>query len=255
MPLPIALLRAAALKKHANAVAKVSRLRSKGVDVAGTNFDPRKPIANVRKYNTKQLQAYMDRLDTFTARTYRVRALKDRVPLPLGRWEAYERTQRNYNRIVDAAMEKVGGLMPPDSGLTIREREDMRKAVKGTANTENSVLHRTERKPENITDAKALDKLEQQLLKRSDPEYRERQVSAARGSADDMMDQIGQPALKAEVNALSDYQFDILWSRTRFRDTLIAIYLEMQESKGNADYSEELADCFQLVRWAATLQE
>lgn len=253
MVIGILALRAAALKKHANAVAKVSRLKAKGVDVAGTEFDVRRAWSTVKKYNSKQLESYMAQLDRFNSRTYRINALKDRVPLPLGRLEAYQRIEKKYNERVNAALDKYGELMPPGSGLTIRQREDMRKTVNGTANTENSILHPTHRDPKNIKDAASLDKLEAQLLKRSDDEYHNHQVSAARDSANQMMDRIGAADLKSQVAGLTDEQFDVLWSRTRFRDTLIAIYEEQRDSKGNANISDELADCEQLVQWAAGL--
>lgn len=250
----IVALRAAALKKHANAVSKVSRLKARGVDVAGTEFDPRRPWATVKRYNSKQLESYMERLDRFNARTFRLNALADRKPLPLGRWEQYQRTERQYNRKVDSALDRIGDLVPPGSGLSLRQREDMRKSVNGTANTENTILHTTNRKPQYVKDMNALEKLEAQLVRRMSDEYQIGQIQSSRVSAEKMVDAIGAQDINDALAELSDEQFDILWSRTRFRDTLIAVYVEDEDSKDNTHVGYDLDDARQLISWAKGLR-
>lgn len=254
MVLPIvAAARAAAAKKHKAAIAKVSRLKKQGVDIAGTEFDPRKSWDVVKRYNTKQLNAYMERLDQFNLRTRKFTALADRQPITQHVWNQFKKSEDRVNEIRNKILEAYGNLTPPDSTTTVAER-----MAKHSEANPSSIFAPRDAQRQNITSAESLRKLQEFNERNADPDYQAKRLTAARTSAGKMLDEYGDDDLSSLVGTLSDEQFDVLWNHTNFRDNLIHGYATKLGKEGgrakNQIVEDELDRARDLADWASSLQ-
>jgi len=114
-------LRQLARKRHRAATQKASRLRSKGVEVAGTKDDPRKEPASFKRMNAKQLEAHIGRLDSFVSRDTQFVAGPRGARLDGALVQRNLQLQRAINRNREQGFGAVKDLHIPSFGTAVVE--------------------------------------------------------------------------------------------------------------------------------------
>lgn len=247
--------------RHRAATNKVSRLRRRGVELAGTNYDVRRDLSKIKTYNAAQLKAYRDRLNSFTARTNGFVPGDSGVPLPSAKWREYKRLEQQYNRIGNREYAKVGETFLPQPGVKVRDRRSMlaQSALGGAVQSPYQEINRNNR---GITSEAALDKITEQMRTKTSRDYLPGEIAKAREQFTEMLKTIGNSEYINAAKNLSDDQFDTLWNYTSFATEVSSDYeimklkargeQERAHEKIHKDNTDVIND---LLSWASSLPE
>lgn len=222
----IQFLREQVKKRRAAVTAKENRIRrNTGVEIAGTPEDPRRPPSVIAKYNARQLNNYLGDLNSFMSRGNGYIADASGGFIRKSSWLAYKRVERANNALAKAEFESFADVHDPVRNMTVREAEVL--FTPDSKRAQGDIRHRpysvVDRKPENIKNAAALDKLKKQLDGKLAPGYLPKAIKASRRQAGMMMDNAGVSDLKKVMAKLSDSQFNLLWNYTGFAGRLAQI--------------------------------
>jgi hypothetical protein len=255
------------LTKRANH--KISRLRrSADVEVAGSQYDVRKPKAVVNRLTSRQLDAQIARLSQFNDRsTQFVGDIKKR-PIPASEWRDYKRAETTFAKHMDAQYSKIKDLvLPGQEGSKGYETIDQRRArsvsdrrLAGNPTVQDP-FGPPVRLPGTITSRQALKALTKDLKNKNRPGWDNKELARQIGEAKQILDRIGDKTLADKVAKMTAQQFSTLWNATPFSGALGTEYEQvMAMLKGdNHDYDEKLvADAFQdahrFADWATTIK-
>lgn len=256
-------LRAEAKRRRAAATKKIARMRrEKGVDITGTQYDPRRNAKLLDKYNSTQVRAYLRALDAFQSRNVGYVAGAGGVPLPKTAWQRYKSIENKFNKLGRKNAEGIDNVKLPGRGMTVRERKDTivptRKSAAGDA--ANTPFYNKNLSPESVKSVAALERLMRSFQKKLDPKYLPQAIRKARRQANEMMDAAGFGGFKSRLKRLSQHQFDSLWNHSDFA-TRASQYYEswLKRMGGNVEryqdgFEENAAfDLEELIEWAETL--
>lgn len=258
----IARLRAEARQRHRAATRKVSRLKNNvGVNVAGTEYDPRRDLSKVKSYTAKQLSAYIAELNGFVSRSRQYVPDVAARPIPKTVFGEYKAVERAYNAMVNASTDDVKDIRLP-SGMTIGERRAMLRANHPFAG--NPSVRRPNqpvvRDSSEITSIDAMKKLVDNMRKQMTPKFRREELKRSREELSKIMDVINQPEVNKDINSLSARQFAILWNDSAFAEAASLQYeLIMQRMTGkeqawHSDVIEtKFKEAVELVKWAKNI--
>lgn len=266
-------LRREIAKRRKAATDKVRRLRAKGINVAGTEHDPRRNISSVNNYNTKQLRNYLANLTEFTDRNTTFQKGARGAILSSNAWQEYQGLEAQYNQLGAQHLESIKDLKAPGNDLTIGERD---KDVL-TRRAQGDIFHRPygqiNRSPNNIESNESLKKLSADLRRKLSKGYLPGVIKQQRARLNDLFLMMGNPdaiytviedgkeveyrvsAIDA-ANALTDNQFDIMYNYGGGANTVFmqyAVYAETntrQSAQYDRNFSNDLGTIFQ---WAAGL--
>lgn len=260
-------LRQLAKRRRQAATAKIARQRRvNGVEIAGTEFDPRLPPGAEAKMNSRQLRSYLNRVDRFTSRQTQFVPGDSGVPIPADRWRVYKGLETAYKKAGEADMKAVGSMALPKvyGEMTLEQR--MNTVVSKRITADGSAVNRPymdlNRQSTNIKDAKALEKLIADMGGKTSAKYLPKKLKEGRKQLDDMMKIIGDKKLRAKARKLTDYQFNALWNYTKFATDVGQDYDVIKAGGGspkeqvdktihdNANYNMERA-----LEWAAAIEE
>lgn len=255
-------LRALVRQRHNAATRKVSRLRGKDVEVGGTKFDPRRDPSNIKRYTRAQLNAYLGQLNNFTARTTGFVAGVEGTPLPRAKWREYERQQNAANAKARARAASIGNVKLPGQDMTVAQRSEMMRPniLRAGGEASNRPYAEVNRKPSQIKDVDALNKLIQSFKRKNRPEYLPKYLKGQRKQAEQMMATIGVADQIPELRKLSDHQFDTLFNESSFAGDLGMRYGYMSMlDKGNKSAAHDAVmettehDIAEKLSWAKSL--
>lgn len=254
-------LRSLAARRHRAVGQKISRLKSKaGVELAGTEFDPRRPLTRVKRYNKKQLTRYIARLDAFADRRVQyVRGAGGR-PISADSWKRYQAIQSKLAKRNEEVYQRFANIETPH-GRTVAERVEGIRATHfkpGKSLAVNDPLQIKTRSPRSITSEASIKMLSDSLEKSLRGDIIAREVKRGRREFDQMMDSLGEEGLRKRVKALSPERFFVLWQFTDFASKLSLEYELIQKglTKSFIDQSsrdENLAESHRFVDWAENL--
>lgn len=254
--------RAEALRKLQSVQRKVARLRrEKGVEINGTQFDVRVPREKLKRYNSKQLDAFISRANQFTNRRTQFAALAKGVPVPSAKANQLLRKEARLNAKHEAIMGSIGKIQAPFSGMSIAEREQMRPTVRAGGEPFARTFEPVQTRLENVRSIQALDKLMQQRDRQLSPTYARKRVNSARDELDKMLTRTGQEFFKARVKALTDEQFFAMWEYgpTAGEVSLVYEIMKAQQEQGvygDADqqmYEDLSYEINEAISWAEEL--
>lgn len=232
-------LRAEVRRRHKAATSKVSRLRSRGVELGGTNIDVRRDLSKVKRYNATQLRAYAATLDRFVSRQTAYVPGDKGVPLPAAKWREYKRLERMNNRRTNTEYEKVADTFLPTPSIRIRDRRTM-LSQSALGQSANVPFQEMNRKSTGITNEKALDKIIEQMRDKTRRGYLPEQLAKSREQFMKMLGEIGEQRYLKAASELSDAQFDILWNYTSFATQISSDYEIMKlKARGEMERSHE----------------
>lgn len=206
-------LRDELIKRQRAATAKISRnKRVKGINLAGTEFDPRIPTAKIKRLTSAQLKTRLQKVNMFLRRDSQFVALNGGKPLSIQRWRQFNAELTKYNAKGAQVLESLKNVKLPFGDRTIGQRElDRREKTRGVGDPVNRTYEHLPFKPSNIADVRALEAFEKNLKRRNSLEYKPERVRQARWELDQMLKRIGNEDARARVSYLSDEQFFAFW--------------------------------------------
>lgn len=251
-------LRELAMRRHRAAGSKVSRLRKQGVDPL--SVDPRRNAANVKRYNRKQLESYISKLDSFNDRSNQFVRGRRGEPIPKATFERYQRAERAHNIKVSKYVAEFGDYkIPTQGGTTVAQRlrnrgqrvEGMQRMGDGFGLKPTDAI---ERSSGTFGSARAMNAYTRELLRRVKPNYHLRKVNNHRRGVIDMLETIGEQKMANRVKGLSQKQFDLLWNFTPFSDSTALNYENIKSGNlRSVDLEiakESLTEAKELLAWA-----
>lgn len=252
----LAALRAEVKAAHKAANRKVSRLRTqKGVELGGTRNDPRRNLAHVKGYNARQLQTYLNELNSFRSRgTQYVSGAMGRT-ISGSKWREYKRLERRYNEIAERSQRKVRQTFLPSHGMTVGERDNLLRPTGPTAIGNRRPMDPINRSPKGIVSDRALDKLISGLKKQTNPNYEQTVIDRQRKVARKMSRGRGNKSQRERLAKLTDKQFNLLWNYTDFPNQMSTKYHTRTDSdsqfvaKTRSDAEHDIDD---YLTWAAS---
>lgn len=241
---------------HRLATKKVSRLRSKGVEIGFSDLDPRRDLSRIKRYTEKQLRAYMSELETFRSRKVSYVATARGTPISGSKWREYKRLEREFNKRAERAYSRLSDTFLPSHGMTIGQRDELMRSDLPFAGGERRPFDPIERSVRWIASEKALDKLIKDMRNKVSPEYEQKTVSAQRRVSMKMSRDTGSREIRNALRGLSDDQFSVLWNYTNFPTLLSAKYESTKEK--SPDWLARVADdsndeIGEMIAWAKEL--
>lgn len=252
-------LRAEVRKAQRAATNKVSRLKVQGIDIWRTAADPRRDPRKAKRYNRKQLQAYLNELNTFRSRETRFERPRANVGAD-AQWKVYKRLEHRYNVIARREAAKVDQVTLPGQDATLGARmRELRSQVLRTSG-ERVRFEGIRRRREDLHSDSAIPKLIVDMQRRVNPRYQEVQLANQRANARKLLDQSDGVTRgeKTMMGRLTPYQFNLLWNYTEFPTLISSRY--RSQSAGTAveealTSEDSSSDIRELLTWAAEQEE
>jgi hypothetical protein len=220
---------------------KISRLKSRGVDIAGTGYDPRKDIANINRLNGKQLNAFIERLDTFTSRsTSFVASGNPRDPFTRAQWNRYEKGRKAIRNKGVAEQNKFSNVPLMNQDQTIGQRDSTSATRREGLKTYGDVTTRLyeDMGPLRSTDVMSPAKLNQIIKsqeKRLAAGYAPKKLAEQREQALDMAASFGDDKMMEDIKDLSDDEFNMWFNYTAEASNLKRGYVKNKDMANGKD--------------------
>ena len=222
---------------------KVSRLKSKGVNIGGTQHDPRRPSKNVERYTTPQLRGLLAQLNHFTSRQARFDVdARGRVLSPAA-VARYKKAEKALNAVRKRNLDKIGDIKAPGAGgVTIRERLKINTPSRPRAVSAANPFTFVTRETKQIANEKALAKLTKDLESKLKSDFMQANLKAGRASAEEMLLALRQPEMLKTIEEMSDFHFNVLWNGTSFAKDISTPYHIAQTLIGKGSKSDQWMD-------------
>lgn len=255
-------LREEVLRRQKAATAKVSRLRRKGVQLTGSEFDVRREPSRVGRYNTRQLKSYLNELNEFTSRRNAFVAGSEGAPIQAHVWKHAERRRAEYNEFVKNRYSQIQDTYIPKAGMTVR---DFEKDVKSTRRKRghgvtNPFGFQPARPSTDFTSSEAVRIAAEAMNAKLKPSFIDASNNKAYRQLRAAVEVFGDDELTKQAMSLSPDQIDTLWNYTDApRDAFSAYHFMQLFSNNLADETAEniLEDSSYEVRewidWAKSL--
>lgn len=254
-------LRREAIKRTQAATRKMARLRAKGVILTGSEFDLRKAPSDIRKLNTKQTESYIAKVNEFVNRRNQFVGLSEGAPVPLSEWKKFTAAQDSYNAKVDAHRAAFAEVFVPAKGMSVEEwhrKMNPDKGIFAIGKAAHRPLSPSESDRASIVDRAAMKTLQEDLKRKSQPEYLAQKIAEGREQMKMMLDAMGGTGIQEEADKLTDYQFNVLWSELDLAETISGMYFIITSSNRRSDamiYDDKINDAKELLQWGQTIQE
>lgn len=267
-------LRAEAKKRERAVGQKASRLKAQGVLITGTQYDPRIGAARINKLNERQLRAHLGRVNQFQSRSTQFEGLAEGVPITRTRANQFAETQQRYNEYVakyrdafkdipvqpkaETARKKFGKPKPPPTVEELDKRVAGSFGAFAKGRSALKPLYTNESEFEGITSPESLDKIEQNMINRMNPDYLSGKIAEGRRQADKMLEVVGgESELQKLVAGLTDFQFNVLWHEMDLAASLASAYWLVANAsvREHAHMQEEAMNEFGvLIKWGQGIE-
>jgi len=251
-------LRNEARRMHRNATRKGSRMRAQGYEVSGTKNDPRRELGKVKKYNTKQAQAYIDNLKKFNSRSVGYVKSGGDEPFTRSQWSNYKRQENRYNKIASRYNETFKNVKLPNQTMTIGQRDEMKTANRKQAfgTPTNDPYATIKKRSASIKSPRALAALAQDMGRKLKSGYLTEKVATQRQQYMQMLEKMGDSELMKKSEQMSEGQFAIAWNHGKLAESTAARYvagdIEIGSASGQIE-DDNGADSRDIVDWALEL--
>lgn len=270
----LAKLRAEALRLHKRVSNRISREKARsGLNVSGTEMDPRRAPAKIRSMRSRDVDAHIRRMQTFiTTPTPSYRAANGQA-IPAPAWQAYKREESLQRRRANAELKRIGQLRTPgvkdasgrrQKGMTINDREaNIAGQRMNSGAATNRPLIALKRKATAISSPEKLAQLTAAMQNRNSPEFKAERLKASREQLMEMLKTTGNPKHARMAEKLTDEQLNVLWNYTNFADTLSRDYenaVELAKTDKPKERMRESAratddkNISELLGWARRIQ-
>lgn len=247
---PLDDLRAEVRRLQGAATKKVSyNRRKKGVELGGTEYDPRRNPSTIKQLRRGQLERFKEELTHFMNRSNNFVPDKAGRPIPIQEWRGYKWDEKRVGGLGRRMDQKIQDMNIPNIGMTAKEYAESIKAKRVTAvgDATNRPFPQRNRKSTNIASLDALRKLRQDMQKRQTPEYMKLVIKRNRATAEKMLIVSGGHKLNEKIKALSDEQFVVLWDYWNFAEAIAPKYEEGKKSLIEGDFSDAMVEVGNLI--------
>jgi len=223
-----------ASKRHRAASQKVSRLKSKDVLISGTKYDPRVAPEKIKRYTSKQLDAYIAKVDSFVSRETQFVAGAKGKPLPAtgGRytWGNYARMQKQLNKDKAKGLADISDIYIPSQGMTVGERVEMSTPKHPVMSPPASYAPHIpySKSSRGIPNEKQLKELVRDMERKQGGAYFEKKHKSQLTAAKKMIKGISNKELAKEFKSLTPWEFNLLWNYTNFAEVTATDYVIRQ---------------------------
>lgn len=264
-------IRAEVLRRQKAANAKIARLRRKGVQLAGSEFDVRRDPGKVARYNSKQLQSYLGQLNEFTHRRNQFVALSEGVPARAHVYNHAQRIAAEYNAFVQEHESAILGTKLP----SVASGNPALEAAKSTiGDFQQNIAGKRARgkggvsRPLNIEERNAFEFVSEariqdwqnSLRQKMRPGYMSERIEKQRYQMLQAVSNFGDTELMEMAKNLNDEQLDTLWNYTDApRDLFSGYHMHQLMSANKADSTAESIhedatyETREWLQWAANL--
>ena len=268
-------LRRLAQQRHKAATRKISRIKAaNGVEVSGSDYDPRKSPEFIRNATPTQLRALIRKLDAFNQRS--VQFVPDAEMRPMSRklWEQFEGAQDKRRQARDKSYDEfknipIGPLDSKDKAgnvighTTVDER--LRQITPLHAHMAqidyDNPYRRQDLKSTSVASEKKLKELISTRRKQSTAKHQAQVLKAHRDAVMDMLTITGDLDLMEDFGSLTNKQFALLWKYTVVPTHVKITYNfykdEQTGRKGvtnSAMAANEMAQVREYIKWAKTVK-
>lgn len=224
-------LRATARARRNAATRKVARNRRAGVDIAGTEFDPRVSNDRIARLNTKQLNALIGRLDSFMSRKSQFVNLAQGIA-PRSEFNEYKKWERKYNKKAVELQKMAEGKETPFGEQNIQENDLIHHSYKFLQNTPD-FYRPVDRKSNYFFSRKGLQTLTANMKKRASKVYIHKTAVKIRKNI-----KAFDNGKKYNTLKLTDEQLILVWQYGGMADA----YYEMYTNKEGTYEEDESPD-------------
>ena len=242
----VARLRAEARRRHKAVTNKISRNRQNRIRISGTQYDPRRDLEKIDKYNANQLRAYIGELNKCAARTNQYVPDQESRPIPIKVWKEYKLAEAQTNAIKAAQFQAVENVTLPN-GLTVREQMAISTPTHPhMANQASTPGHvPVERRPRQVASLKALQKLTKDVRERMSPARQRKMLESSKTSASKMFEQLGRSDLGDRIWKLDAKRFNIFWNYSGFVANELSLAYELAQrllTRKQASFEQKVMD-------------
>lgn len=257
-------LRSQALHLTKRSTHKISRLKSKqDVIVARSEYDPRRNPKLVRRYNTRQLEAYIRRQEQFLDRATQFVPDAKRRPIPAAEFKQLQVAQTERWKYAQAQLDKKRDTPTASGTETIGQRRDKIRSDRRLAGNPSVTdpYDPKRNKSTDIADRKAVKALVKQAKEQTGPGWDNKELKRQIGEFTQMVNRIGDADLAGMVKKLSAAQFRSLWNDEGFAAAVSTQYEIVRTTLISEEdkpwhvqvISDAFADARRMVEWAAGL--
>ena len=258
-------LRAAALAGHRAVTRKVSRLKAaNGVEVSGSDYDPRKSPDFIRNATPSQLKTLVRQQDKFISRETQFVPDAELKPIPQKVFDQVKKAEAKKNEFVQKFYEPFKDIYIAPAGQTVDQRMAMITPIHehmGTRTTD-SPYKKSDRKSTTLHGEKGAKRLAQHLKDLSTMKHEKESLRNHRIGVMKMLDIVGDIEMQVKVAKLTNKQWAALWKYTKFASMIKSPYSHYNASitgdkslSNSESVQTDLAVAGEYVDWAGSKDE
>jgi hypothetical protein len=258
-------LRSAALRAHRAATRKVSRLKAgSGVEVSGSDYDPRQTPDFIRSATPAQLRTLVRRLDKFNSRETQFVPDAEFKPIPRKLFDRVKKAEAKKNEFVEKFYEPFKNIMIEPAGMTVDQRMAMITPLHphmGTRTTD-SPYKKSDRESTTIHGEAGAKKLVKHLNDLATMKHEKQSLKNHRQGVMKMLDIVGDIEMQVKVAQLTNKQWAALWKYTKFASMIKTPYSHYNASitgdkslSNSESVQTDLAVAGEYVDWAGAKDE
>lgn len=253
-------LRAEVRKRERATRRKLARNENKGINLAGSEFDPLRERGDVDSLNTRQLRSYLKQLNSFMSRSNQYDAGLQGAPLPRDMVREYKRLEQIRNRNVRKHVKTISDVYIEPQGMTVGQREATVQAsrfniLRAGGTPGHKPYDEIERTMAGVTDAKALQKIIALVKGQTGKDFARQAVIAQRKAHAEFLERHGSVAQAKKIRRLTLRQFDILKNYTDYGRLNEFRYLKGTDSgRKYQDFEDDASSSInELIDWVKTI--
>lgn len=240
-------LRSQVLKRQRAATRKVNRLTKKGVEIAGTKADVRRDSEKIKRYNRTQLNAHLNRLNTFTDRKTQY------VPDTYGRpvraevFKAYKATEIQLKKIKDSEYSRFKDTKIPGKKDTVDDRmKRVTAKFRHAGSATNSPFVQIERDSKNFRSEAKMRQLTAANKKKLKTNFIKKDLKTDREVVEKQLTTLGRQDLIARVKKLNNDAFNALFNFWGFIEKISLPYetaqATLRDGKDRSWFEDQLVE-------------
>lgn len=237
-------LRRLAMQKHKAVTRKVSRQKaSTGVEISGTEYDPRTDMSFIRTATASELRALVRKQNKFLDRQTQFVPDADLKPLPKKIWQEYVKAEARKHEFVKKTYAEFKDVEIGPSGMTVDSRMAAitpLHAHMGQHTTDNP-YKLSKRASTSVYGVSGLKKLIDHTKRLATQKHQKEALDNHRLGVAKMLDAIGNDEMSQKLSKLTSKQWAYLWKYTPFAANIKPTYqhykdaLDAKDSVMNSD--------------------
>lgn len=219
-------LRSLVLSRQSDVTRKINNYSNKGVNLTGTNFDPRANAERVARMTRKQLNELNKGLNSFMSRSNQFVGDFKGAPIHISVWREFKKTEARYNKRLADSYGGIKDIMITPMGKTVDTR--LKEITPNFPHMKDSAVNApyepSDIKPTQIAGKNGMAQMIGHLAKKADKGYSQKELIRAKVEFEQMIEIIDNDEIKTKFKELTDQQAHLLWHYTNFASRLSVMY-------------------------------